>query len=369
VTSAVRIERLDVVPYALPFKEPYVTARGRLDRRELLLLRLHAEGLEGLGEAAPLALRGGTTLATIAGELDGPCRSLLEDATLERPEDWSLLAARCEALGISRQTLAGVELALLDLAGKLAKVPAHRLLGATAARAIECNATLVAGKPHQVAIAAEEWAARGFKTFKLKVGVADDVEQVAAVRTALGREARLRVDANGIWILGTAAARLAEMHERSGLELAEQPVASLDDMARLRDVVAVAIAADESVTAPGDGREAALRGSCDAATVKLAKVGGVRASFELASEIPVYLSSALDGPIGIAGAAHVAQALPHSGFAADLAQGLATAELFEATIASAECHMEGAALVLPDGPGLGVELDGPALERHRIELG
>ena len=43
------VERLEVVPYALPFKEPYVTARGRLDRRELVLVRLYADGLVGLG--------------------------------------------------------------------------------------------------------------------------------------------------------------------------------------------------------------------------------------------------------------------------------------------------------------------------------
>ena len=57
-----RIERLEVVPYALDFRAPYVTARGRLERRELLLLRLHADGVIGIGEAAPLALRGGASL-------------------------------------------------------------------------------------------------------------------------------------------------------------------------------------------------------------------------------------------------------------------------------------------------------------------
>ena len=58
--SGVRIASVEVIPYALPFREPYVTARGRLERREMVLLRLRSEdGLTGLGEAVPLSLRGG----------------------------------------------------------------------------------------------------------------------------------------------------------------------------------------------------------------------------------------------------------------------------------------------------------------------
>ena len=54
------VERVETVPYALPFREPYVTARGTLEQREMVLLRLRTDdGLEGLGEAVPLALRGG----------------------------------------------------------------------------------------------------------------------------------------------------------------------------------------------------------------------------------------------------------------------------------------------------------------------
>jgi L-Ala-D/L-Glu epimerase len=67
----VRIASVDVIPYALPFREPYVTARGRLDRRETVLLRLHSEdGLVGLGEAVPLSLRGGAALGQVVKELE-----------------------------------------------------------------------------------------------------------------------------------------------------------------------------------------------------------------------------------------------------------------------------------------------------------
>ena len=103
--------------------------------------------------------------------------------------------------------------------------------------------------------------------------------------------------------------------------------------------------------------------ACDLATVKLSKVGGIGEAAGIARALPIYLSSALDGPVGIAAAAHAAQVLPSSGAAAGLAHGLATQLLFAATIATAECGLEGPLLSVPDGPGLGVELDEDALER------
>jgi len=334
-----QIEALELVPYSLRFKEPYVTARGRLDRRDLLLVRLHADGLVGLGEAAPLALRGGPALAEIATELaQWPDPSVLE--------------------GLSPQARLALEQAHLDLRGKAAGVPVHELLGAAEGRPVTCNATLVAGPPRDVAAKASEWAGMGFRTFKLKAGVEGDVEQVRAVRDALPRDARIRVDANGVWTVDEAVARLAAMEP---LELAEQPVPTLADMAALAGRTDTRLAADESVVTPADARAAAS--VCHAATVKLAKVGGVDAAFAIARELPVYLSSALDGPVGIAAAAHVAQAL-----SGELAHGLATSVLFADTIASRECAVRGGSLHLPGGPGLGVEIDEAALARCRIDL-
>jgi L-alanine-DL-glutamate epimerase-like enolase superfamily enzyme len=67
----VRIASAEVIPYALPFRQPYVTARGSLARREMVLLRLrNADGVVGLGEAVPLSLRGGAGIETVTRELE-----------------------------------------------------------------------------------------------------------------------------------------------------------------------------------------------------------------------------------------------------------------------------------------------------------
>jgi L-alanine-DL-glutamate epimerase-like enolase superfamily enzyme len=67
-----QVTGIQLVPYALPFERPYVTARGTLERREMLLVRLQTdEGIEGLGEAVPLSLRGGADLDAIARGVRG----------------------------------------------------------------------------------------------------------------------------------------------------------------------------------------------------------------------------------------------------------------------------------------------------------
>ena len=337
-----QIERIEVVPYALPFREPYVTARGHLERRELVLVRVHAGGLVGLGEAAALSLRGGDPLGQIVCELES-ARPLPEGG-LEKPA------------GISPPALAALAIALLDLEAKLAGEPAWRILGADAARPIECNATLTAGPPEEVARQARAWAERGFETFKLKVGMDSDVEQVAAARRALPGDARLRVDANGAWAVRQAAERLAAMEP---LELAEQPVATNTELHDLKRLTAVPLAADESVVTGEDARAAA--GACSYATVKLAKIGGPTVALQISKELPVYLSSALEGPVGIAAAAHVAQALPD----AELAHGLATRLLFSGWVGKG-AELDGPMLNVPAGPGLGVELDEEALARFAL---
>lgn len=365
-----KIDRLEVVPYALPFRQPYVTARGRLERRELALVRLHADGLVGVGETAALVLRGGDPLAAIVAELER-CGALLAGSEVE-PARWAEPADRVRSAA-SAPALAAIEVALLDLAGKAAGEPAWRLLGAAKPGAIECNATLAAGSPADVAAQALAWAERGFRTFKLKVGMEGDVEQVSAAREAVGPEARLRVDANGSWSVEDARARLGAM---GPLELAEEPVRGLDAMAQLRNegalppaddgddyCRALPLVADESVASVAEAERARALSACDLTTAKLAKVGGPTGVLAIERELRLYLSSALEGPVGIAAAAHVAQALR---FPPSYAQGLATQLLFAGTIASRECELDGPMLSCPDGPGLGVELDESALARHRL---
>lgn len=357
-----RLSSVEVIPYALPFKEPYVTARGSLTEREMVLLRVRdADGVVGLGEAVPLALRGGVGLRDVVAELEG----------------W---AEHGEVQALSAPARCTVETALMDLRGRRT---GKRLGEEARDEAVECNATLVSGSPDAVAAEAEKWAEAGFTTFKLKLGAESakttpeggfsrtrqdgDVEQVRVVREALGSEVRIRVDANEAWDLETAKATLGAL-EGFGIELAEQPVAGLEAMAQLAASTSIPLAADESVASLAEAEEAAAVGACSYTGIKLSKVGGPEAALAIADVLPAYITSALDGPVGIAAAAQVALSLAETTHPErlHLAHGLATQRLFASTIAAVECEIRDGMLHLPPGPGLGVEIDEDALQAHRI---
>jgi o-succinylbenzoate synthase len=337
-----RFASVEVIPYALPFREPYVTARGRLEQREMVLLRLRdEEGRVGLGEAVPLAMRGGAALGQVVRELEGFAAS---------PGDWAPLSApsRC-----------AVSTALFDLQDDGA--------GGRMPQPVPCNATLVAGEPEAVAEQALRWAAEGYSTFKLKLGVGNDVEQVAAVRAALGTEAQIRVDANASWDLETAKETLAAL-EPLGVQLAEQPVATIEQAAELSRATSIPLAGDESVETAADAARAASAGAFQLTGIKLSKVGGPSAATEIAAALPAYVSSALDGPVGIAMGARLAAELQNTPWPAggERAHGLATQRLFATTIAAVECELRDGMLHPPPGPGLGIEIDEGALEAHRL---
>lgn len=347
-----RLASVEVLPYALPFREPYVTARGRLDRREMVLLRLRdEEGRTGLGEAVPLSLRGGAALAEVVRELEdfAEMSHFLPDS-----------GRKCDISGGGRYSAparCAISTALLDLQGGEEAEP----------RPVPCNATLVAGEPAAVAEEALRWAAEGYGTFKLKLGAGDDVAQVTAVREALGPDAQIRIDANAAWDLETATWALAEL-EPLGIQLAEQPVAGVEESARLAARTAIPLAGDESIETAEDAERAAATGAFRLTGVKLCKVGGLAPGREIASRLPAYVTSSLDGPVGIAMAARLAAEIQSTPWPAggERAHGLATQRLFASTIASVESELVNGTLRPPPGPGLGVEIDEDALDAHRL---
>lgn len=356
-----KISSAEVIPYALPFKEAYVTAAGALTQREMVLLRIRTEGgAVGLGEAVPLSMRGGTDVEQVVRELE----ALAEGDALQRTIDSDGVPAGSLKGGseISPPARCAALTAILDLRERSVEPAEHD------PAPVPCNATLVAGEPSAVAEDALRWAAEGFRTFKLKVGAGDDLAQVAAVRETLGPEPRIRLDANGAWTLERARRLLAEL-EPLDIELVEQPVATMEEAAELSPATKIPLAGDESIVTARDAARAQETGAFALAGVKLSKVGGIEAGLRIAAALPCFVSSALDGPVGIAASGRLAQALDRetaSSRKRRLAHGLATQRLFASTVASVECELRDGLLHLPPGPGLGVEIDEEALRAHRI---
>jgi O-succinylbenzoate synthase len=163
----------------------------------------------------------------------------------------------------------------------------------------------------------------GFPAVKVKVGrmdPRDDIDLVAAVRDAVGPAVALRVDANGAWDFDTAAAMIRRLAPY-GLELVEQPVAALDDLARVRRRVDVPVAADECVRSVGDARCLAALHAADVLVLKVQPLGGVRTALRVAEAagVPALVTSMRETSIGIAAGLALAAALPELPYACGLA--------------------------------------------------
>ncbi len=163
-------------------------------------------------------------------------------------------------------------------------------------------------------------ALREFPAVKVKVGSPGDVELVAAVRDAVGPHVALRVDANGAWDVDTAIGTINRLAHYD-LELVEQPVVSLDDLARVRRAVDVPVAADECVRSLADARRLRALDAADAIVLKQQPLGGVRAALIIAAEagVPAIVSSMMETSIGLAAGVALAAALPELRYACGLA--------------------------------------------------
>jgi O-succinylbenzoate synthase len=188
------------------------------------------------------------------------------------------------------------------------------------------NVTVPAVRPDR---AAEIVAASGCRTAKVKVAEAgqsdaDDIARVEAVRAALGPAGRIRVDANGGWDVEHAARMIGALAP-FGLEYAEQPCPSLAEMARLRRLVRVPLAADESIRRAEDPLRVRAAGAADLIVLKVQPLGGVRAALRVAAGcgLPVVVSSAVETSVGLAAGVALAAALPEL----DYDCGLATMSL------------------------------------------
>ncbi|MEU7959564.1 mandelate racemase/muconate lactonizing enzyme family protein [Micromonospora humida] len=361
--AVVRTHRLSA-----PLHTPFVTALRRTTTVETLVVEVtDADGRSGFGEAPQVWQ---VTGASVAGA-ESCVRDVLAPAVVGRDADDVL--ARCAevaaAVAGNEAARAALDVALHDLAARRLGVPLVRLLGGTALR-VPTDVTLAAGTGADLAVAARQRCDEGFDVLKLKVGTdaAGDLERVRAVRAAVGPQVRLRLDANQGWT-PREAVRVIRGVEDAGLdvELVEQPVArwDLDGMAWVADRVDVPILADEAVFGVRDLVAVIRRRAADLVNVKLAKCGGLRPArtlLELAREhgMGTLVGSMMESQVGVGAAASLAAAYRTSAVSdLDAAWWLAWSPV------RGGLRYEGATVVLPDAPGLGITAVTETKIQHR----
>lgn len=357
----------------VPFRRPIPTAKEMWVEREAWIVRLvDGDGRIGVGEAV-LDSGDGDTASIVLDQL-------VHELVMTAPGDRLPTATELELHGAPGRALrAALDSARFDLDG----VPRASLDPGGAG--VGVNATIPSIGPAAAGEAANQAVAAGFRTLKLKAGAEREtellVDRVRAVRTAVGPEARLRLDVNGAWDLETATDRIDAI-ARFALEYVEQPLAGDDPsaLAELRRRVRTPIAADETVTSLRSARDLLEAGAVDVLVVKPARVGGPIAAAEIAAvaaewNVPIVVSTLFETGIGIAAALAVAAALPSGpGPSGDRAldHGLATAgildhDLLVEALPIADGRMRVPVATGGRGGGLGVALDERALARYLVE--
>jgi len=354
----VKIARAELTRIRLGLRAPIATARGLIDSREGVLLALATEsGLEGYGEALPLAGFSEESPERVSETLSALVRVVLGREVEELDVLLDLVEELAPEAPVAR---AAVDVALFDLAARARDTSVAALLAAPErprAR-IELNALVSDERPEIAAREASAAIAEGYRTVKIKVGALAlefDEVRVAAVRNAVGTEARIRLDANGGWKEREAEEAIARLAPYR-IELLEQPVEARDlgGLARLSARSLIPIAADEALAGGCAVDEIFARDAASVLVLKPSTLGGLRASQRIAARARaagwgVVVTSALDSAVGLAAALQLVAALPGP----HLAAGLATGALLELDLATAPTP-SGGTLGMPDEPGIGV---------------
>ncbi|MFE5191744.1 dipeptide epimerase [Streptomyces sp. NPDC056628] len=294
----------------LELAEPLRISRSTMSARDAVRLSLEHEGVTGHGEA----------VSSVYYRLDavGLARHFTAvGADLDRfPDPETALEAlrtgELAADGTPPTVTAAVEAALLDLVGKRAGSPVHRLLGTEHTPVAATARTIGITSPSRAAAQARALTASGFQVLKVKAGAADpeeDIERVRVVRDA-APHARLLLDPNGAWSAGRARALLPRF-AALGVEAVEQPLAPGDPegLAALAERSPLPVIADEDAVDLEDVRR--LAGRVHGVNVKLAKCGGVHAALRIAELIDgsgtqLMLGCLAASTLGIAPAVHLA---------------------------------------------------------------
>jgi L-alanine-DL-glutamate epimerase-like enolase superfamily enzyme len=386
-----RIADIRTIALSCRCDPPYASAAGVQGARGALLVEIETDdGTIGIGEAG---LGGGAT-ATIIEKTLKPM--LVGEDPLLIEGLWQKMFARTRQYGrrgVVMQAISGIDIALWDIAGKAARMPVYKLLGACRDR-VEAYASggfYQEGKGVDgIAGEAEGYRARGFTGMKMKIGrnpstqthlrqllgqaefcevdPGEDLERVAAVRKALGPRAKLMVDVNCAWS-PSFAIEMGRAMEPYNLYWIEEPVETddIEGSARVADALHTPIAGYETELGLYGFRELIRRGAVDIVQVDVAWSGGFSEGRRIAAYAQAHhrmvAPHAFAGAVLLVASLHYAAAIPN----ALMLEWDQNPNGLRDELLKEPLRLESDGTVrLPERPGLGIELDRAAVERYRV---
>ena len=363
-----KIREIKITPLLVPYAQPYYWSQGVTQGAEVLLIEIHGEnGSVGFGEclATPTAKGVQAFVEEAAKHLIG--QSVFDRERLMTVCYQSLFQFRgnCSAPRFGGQVLAGLEMALWDLQGKVLDRPVYELLGGAQREYVDYFGFIQGSEPKDLARDAVALVQQGHRTIYCKVGRGDelDVEIVRQVREAVGPDIRLRLDPNEAWDT-LSAVRMIERLKVFNPEMIEQPCdhRSLSALKEIKDASSVAISADQSVFNAVDVAAVTQMEAADLIVLGLHEAGGIGPLMEAAAAarkggLNICLHGLYETGITTCAAHQAGLVIPNLDDANQYMNHLLTSDV----IASPDLSLEDAKLGVFDAPGLGFVIDNDAV--------
>lgn len=359
-----RIADVTVWPFTMHQKETMRIALGDMGADNVLVRLRTSDGVVGWGESSPFSPVMGETQATdlaLSRQLAGLVKN-------RDPFNIPKICAEMDGLAPGHPGIkAAFEMALWDIAGKLANQPVCCMLG-NFRDSFLTDKTVYLDTPDVMARKAKAIVDMGFKVVKVKLGEAPeyDFQRLSAVRNAVGEKINLRIDANQAWNASTAVHAL-KLLEPLRVEFCEQPVPYWDweGLKFIREHSPIAIMADESVHSPHDAVEAVRRNACDMINIKLMKTGGILnamrvAQIAAAADMQCMLGCMSEVKVALTAAAHVVLANPNTVYA-----DLDAFTEYDVDPVIGGIQLKDGALRITPSPGLGLDIDPAWLKDQR----
>lgn len=357
-----KITKLDAVKVKVPQIAPIAPYQNRYKpgtHKEAIIVRLETDtGLVGWGENPD---------DWINKTFEGVPEDRLRPQVLGRdPFDLEAFYAE-NTLGTFLAS--GVEMAMWDLIGKATKQPLYKLLGGSVRKKIELAACMGIRPYDEAKAIAKQYVDQGFTTMKTKAGrrAEEDLEMVRGIRDGAGDKLKLRIDPN-MGYTPEVAFQLARDLEKYNLEYFEQPMQSslIGEAARLRRHTKTPIALNESVTTPEIVLQILQLRAADVLLPDTYQCGGISAVKKVATlceaaHVPCVFHCAHDLGPKTAAMLHVVASCPNFPLANDC-----TYYGLEDDICTPKHKIERGHMEVPEGPGLGINVDEKKLAKYRI---
>ncbi|MGA1325161.1 MAG: mandelate racemase/muconate lactonizing enzyme family protein [Rubrivivax sp.] len=369
------IAEVEAIPLTARMAAGTRTSQGVYDAVSIVLVKVRTvDGVVGVGEC--LGRFGARAYAAFIEEVLAP--RILGGSAFDIRRHWQAMRSSLSgrAGGMMIEALAGVDIALWDVVGRALGQPVHRLLGGVGRREVDCYASSVNWADTATMQAqARQVVAMGFRTVKVKLGapVARAIEAATAVREAVGPGVALGVDANWAYSLDEAVAVGHALHDL-GYAFFEEPIPpeDLDGYAHLRRVLSVPLAAGESDYTVAHAAELLTARLVALIQPDVARAGGISETRDIATLAQAHHVGyaphvGWSGAVCVAASLQLAAAMPAFKTFECMFVGNPLRDALTTEPVGSPAQLVDGRLPVPQGPGLGIEIDWDRVDALRID--